>query len=71
MLEQIIIGCKGYEMSFKINSTNISDVLYFIQYNGGEIKNFIYYFPSEVAFKRVELFLSIFATPQPLIKKIA
>ena len=74
MLKKQIIICNlitGKSKVFEINLTNLEDVIGFIDYNKGVLENNTYIFKNPISFQLVDLYLSSFSTPQPLLRGIA
>ena len=70
--KKIVISNKeGKEKTFNITLKKLEEILNFIKYNGGLLENGIYYFPTPVSYQNVELYLSYFSTPEPLVKRYA
>ncbi len=56
---------------FDININKLEEILDYINYNHGVFTKDLYFFSNPVNFQLVDLYLSTFATPQPILRSIA
>ena len=74
MFKKQIIICNlstGETKVFNINLGQLEDIIDFIAYNNGILKNDMYSFSNPISFQIIDLYLSNLSTPQPLLRGIA